>query len=85
MIEFDRERLGTALKAGKICADEEKITQIDAWLHTLWFKYRMQTKGYKLGRAKPSRELKNLIKHFLIGLFLMHGNGKYFSFLDPTI
>jgi hypothetical protein len=65
MVEFDRERLGTALKAGKICADEEKITQIDAWLYTLWFKYKMQTKGYKLGRAKPSRELQKLNKALL--------------------
>jgi hypothetical protein len=60
MERYYRERLAAALKAGRIPADEDTISRVDLWLTSLFFAYRVRKKGYEIGRAKPSRELKNL-------------------------
>jgi hypothetical protein len=59
---YYRERLAAALKAGRIPADEDTISRVDLWLFSLFFAYRVLKKGYEIGFAKPSRELKNVCK-----------------------
>jgi hypothetical protein len=60
MTEFDREQLIAALAAGGIRADEDTIGQVWCRLHIIQFAYLAYSKGYIVGRAKPSRELRRL-------------------------
>ena len=60
LTEFDQERFTAALAAGGICPDEETSKQVQYWLHIIEFAYLAGRKGYKVGRAKPSRELQKL-------------------------
>ena len=65
MAQFDRGRLIAALAAGGIHADQSTIDHLDNWLYFLSFKYQIQKNNMQVGRAKPSRELRNLNKALL--------------------
>jgi hypothetical protein len=69
---FNRERVATALRAGKISADEGTISELDRWLYILQQVYRLPSRrrrpppGYKyittIRCNGPSKELKKLDK-----------------------
>jgi hypothetical protein len=65
MAQFDRGRLIAVLAAGGIHADQSTIDHVDNWLYFLSFKYQLQKNNMQVGRAKPSRELRNLNKALL--------------------
>jgi hypothetical protein len=65
MNRFDREQLVTALQEAGNSADDDMIWHLEHWLYMLRFKYQVAAKGYVIGHAKPSRELKNLNRALL--------------------
>ena len=76
---FNREQLETALKAGRISADENTISHFDKWLYVTEQVFRLPsqrrrlTPGLKLLKTirfnGPSKELKNLDKALRAWIF----------------